>query len=92
MTAISDKDRARALTLCNLYHLVIEAGGSDDSAWLAVRDHVLAAHECPTVPEPEPDPRIRVVVEWSKEPAVTDDEDAIELLARLDALTEGEQP
>lgn len=42
--------------------------------------------------EPKPDPRIQVVLEWSKEPPVTDHEDAIELLARLDGLTGGERP
>ena len=48
-----------------------------------------------TAPETEPDPRIRVVVEWINEPAGTadevDEDDAIDLLARLDALTEGGQ-
>ena len=53
MTTISDQDRTEAQAMFETFH----GGGtliglSDDVApqWLAVRDHVLAAHECPTVP------------------------------------------
>ena len=53
MTTISDKDRAEAQAM---FEALVDAGAltalSDSAArrWLAVRDHVLAAHECPTVP------------------------------------------
>ena len=48
-----DRDRAEAQAISEVYHGcdTIAARG-DDSArrWLAVRDYVLSAHECPTVP------------------------------------------
>ena len=53
MTTISDKDRADAQAL---FEEVEDCGSlaplSDGGVrrWLAIRDHVLAAHECPTVP------------------------------------------
>ena len=53
MTTISDKDRAEAQAMFEALHgYAPVASLSDDSVrrWLAVRDHVLAAHECPTVP------------------------------------------
>ena len=54
MTTISDKDRAEAQAMAEAHHGhgTLPALRSDNSVrrWLAVRDHVLAAHECPTVP------------------------------------------
>ena len=53
MTTISDKDRAEAQAMFEVYHGRDDLAALSDSAvlwWLAVRDHVLAAHECPTVP------------------------------------------
>ena len=53
MTTISDSDRAEAQAMLEA---AFGPGDpftlSDDDVrrWLAVRDHVLAAHECPTVP------------------------------------------
>lgn len=157
MTTISDRDRAEVQAMFEAVFcpgVPIALSDDDVRRWLAVRDHVLAAHECQPVwrpvtfeeiqvgwdvrarrrdgseaswgiahhqdrdgdwfteagilltfasrgwtyettaplPEPKPDPRIRVVVEWSNEPAgSTRDEAAVDLLARLDALTKGEQ-
>ena len=53
MTTISDKDRAEAQAMFGVYHGRVSLGALSDNfipRWLAVRDHVLAAHECPTVP------------------------------------------
>ena len=52
MTTISDKDRAEAQAMFEAFHGGAPIALSDGSVrrWLAVRDHVLAAHECPTVP------------------------------------------
>ena len=53
MTTISDKDRAEAQAMAEVF-LSRGVGTPSDSSvrrWLAVRDHVLAAHECPTVPD-----------------------------------------
>ena len=53
MTTISDKDRAEAQAMYEaLAGCTPLAALSDNGVrgWLAVRDHVLAAHECPTVP------------------------------------------
>ena len=53
MTTISDKDRAEVQAM---FEAVFGRGAadclSDDTVclWLAFRDHVLAAHTCPTVP------------------------------------------
>lgn len=52
MTTISDKDRSEAQAMYDaLFHDHGALGDlSDDNVrrWLAVRDHVLAAHECPS--------------------------------------------
>ena len=70
--------------------------GSPDN-WLSKGGYLVAPDEDgwtyeTTAPLPKPDPRIQVVVDWTGEPHVaTRHEDAIELLARLDALKEGEQ-
>lgn len=53
MTTISDKDRAEAQAMDEAFHGLSGLSALSDSdvrRWLAVRDHVLAAHECPTVP------------------------------------------
>ena len=53
MTTISDQDRAEAEAMVGVYHGRVSAGALSDNfvpRWLAVRDRVLAAHECPTVP------------------------------------------
>ena len=52
MIMISDKDRAEALAMFEAFHggAPIALSGSSVRRWLAVRDHVLATHECPTVP------------------------------------------
>ena len=55
MTTISDRDRAEAQAMFEVafgFGLGIPVDLSDDDVrrWLAVRDHVLATHECPTVP------------------------------------------
>ena len=159
MTTISDQDRAEAQAIFEAINGPSGLTALNDSTvlwWLAVRDHVLDAHECPTVPvwrpvtrdeiqagwevrarysggteatwgvahtrggdgdwrtewgrpltwdtmgwtyettaplpEPEPDPRVRVVVKWINEaPVASLGDDVVDLLARLDALTGGEQ-
>ena len=52
MTTISDKDRAEAQAMCEAFNGCVVRAPSDSSVrrWLAVRDHVLAAHECPSLP------------------------------------------
>ena len=53
MTTISDKDRAEAQAMAEVFHdceTVVTLSDDGVRWWLAVRDHVLAAHECPTVP------------------------------------------
>ena len=53
MTTISDKDRAEAQAMFEAAFcpgVPIALSDDDVRRWLAVRDHVLAAHECPTVP------------------------------------------
>ena len=53
MTEISDKDRAEAQAMFEVFYGRGVARTPSDIGvrrWLAVRDHVLAAHECPTVP------------------------------------------
>ena len=53
MTTISDKDRAEAQAMFEVFYgrdVVRTPSDGGVRRWLAVRDHVLAAHECPTVP------------------------------------------
>lgn len=53
MTTISDKDRAEALAMSEAFVGREALGALNDNGvrrWLAVRDHVLAAHECPSLP------------------------------------------
>ena len=54
MTTISDKDRAEAQAMREaFFHDLVTPYALSDSdvrRWLAVRDHVLAAHECPSLP------------------------------------------
>ena len=54
MTTISDKDRAEAQAMAEAFHGGTLAALHDDIVrrWLAVRDHVLAAHECQPVWRP----------------------------------------
>ena len=56
MTTISDKDRAEAQAMFEALCDCAPKPLSDDRVrrWLAVRDHLAAAHECPTVPEWRP--------------------------------------
>lgn len=54
MTTISAKDRAEAQAMAEVLHgrgaLIPALSDGGVLRWLAIRDHVLAAHECPTVP------------------------------------------
>ena len=53
MTTISDSDRAEAQAMFeafNSHAALAPLRNGSVRRWLAVRDHVLAAHECPTVP------------------------------------------
>ena len=52
MTTISDKDRAEAQAIAEAFHGpgLVALNDNDVRRWLAARDHVLAAHKCPTVP------------------------------------------
>lgn len=66
--------------------------GSDGN-WRAEKGRLLtwdkAGWTCETTapaPKPAPDPRIQVVIDWSNEPAGTREEDARDLLTRLDLL------
>ena len=56
MTTISDKDRADAQAVFEAFvgRPLVALSDAVVPWWLAVRDHVLAAHECPTVPEWRP--------------------------------------
>ena len=67
MTTISDRDRAEVQAMLEAFY----GGGTlaalnDDAVpwWLAVRDHVLAAHECPTVPVWRPTTRDEIQAGW----------------------------
>ena len=66
MTTIPDKDRAEAQAMHQAFHGSGLAFLSDDDVrrWLAVRDHVLAAHECPTVPVWRPTTRDEIRAGW----------------------------
>ena len=50
MTTISDHDRAEAQAMFKAAGGLTALGDIGVRRWLAVRDHILAAHECPTVP------------------------------------------
>jgi len=67
MTTISNKDRAEAEAMVGVYHGRVSLGALSDNfvpRWLAVRDHVLAAHECPTVPVWRPTTRDEIQAGW----------------------------
>ena len=67
MTTISDKDRAEAQAIFEAVFgpgAPVALGDVDVRRWLAVRDHVLAAHECPTVPEWRPVTRDEIQAGW----------------------------
>ena len=84
MTTISDKGRTRAL---EMWRAALRADGVSEYAlpdaitegsaryWLAVEAHVLAAHECPTVPVWRPATRDEIQAGW--------EDDVVDLLARL---------
>ena len=73
MNTISDRDRAEAQAMFEAFHGGAPIALSDGSVrrWLAVRDHALAAHECPTVPDwvilDGPDRPAREVVDYLAE-------------------------
>lgn len=67
MTTISDKDRAEAQAMLEAHNGCGTLPAMSDSnvrRWLAVRDHVLAAHECPTVPAWRPTTRDEIQPGW----------------------------
>ena len=67
MTTISDKDRAEAQAMLEAHNGCGTLPAMSDSnvrRWLAVRDHVLAAHECPTVPVWRPTTRDEIQPGW----------------------------
>ena len=68
MTTISDKDRAEAQAMFEALHGLGETLGalSDNGVrrWLAVRDHVLAVHECPSLPVWRPTTRDEIQLGW----------------------------
>ena len=67
MTTISDKDRAEVQAMLDAAFGLGDAIALPDDdvrRWLAVRDHVLAAHECPTVPVWRPTTADEIQVGW----------------------------
>ena len=64
---ITDKDRAEVQAMLEaVFCLGVPIALSDDDVrrWLAVRDHVLAAHECPTVPVWRPTTAAEIQAGW----------------------------
>ena len=64
MTTISDHDRAEAQAMFKAAGGLTALGDIGVRRWLAVRDHVLAAHECPTVPVWRPTTRDEIQAGW----------------------------
>ena len=66
MTTISDKDRAEAQAMAEVFSggSIAALSNSGVLRWLAIRDHVLAAHECPTVPVWRPTTRDEIQAGW----------------------------
>ena len=66
MTTISDKDRAEAQAMAEAFSGGSLPAMSDSNVrrWLTIRDHVLAAHECPTVPVWRPTTADEIQVGW----------------------------
>ena len=67
MIMITDNDRAEAQAISEAFHgpgALVALGDIGVRRWLAVRDHVLAAHECPTVPVWRPVTREEIQVGW----------------------------
>ena len=66
MTTISDSDRDEAQAIAEVFYGCAISALSDISVrrWLAVRDHVLTAHECPTVPVWRPTTRDEIQPGW----------------------------
>ena len=68
MNTISAKDRAEAQAMAEVLHsrgaLLPALSDGGVLRWLAVRDHVLAAHECPTAPVWRPTTRDEIQAGW----------------------------
>ena len=67
MTTISDKDRTEVQAMFEAAFcpgVPIALSDDDVRRWLAVRDHVLAAHECPTVPVWRPTTAEEIQAGW----------------------------
>ena len=66
MTTISNKDHAEAKAMYEAFfgHATFVVSDDNVPRWLAVRDHVLAAHECPTVPAWRPVTREEIQAGW----------------------------
>ncbi len=67
MTTISDQDRAEAQAMLEAFHgCGTLPAMSDDNVrrWRAARDHVLASHECPTVPVWRPTTAAEIQPGW----------------------------
>lgn len=67
MTTISDRDHAEAQAMAEAFKNCAAFTSLPDYAvrrWLAVRDHVLAAHECPPVPVWRPTIRDEIQPGW----------------------------
>ena len=67
MTTISDKDRAEAQAMAEVFLSDGRIVTMDDDVvpwWLAVRDHVLTVHECPSLPVWRPTTRDEIQLGW----------------------------
>lgn len=67
MTTISDQDRAEAQAMLEAHNGCGTLPAMSDSnvrRWLTVRDHVLATHECPTVPVWRPTTAEEIQAGW----------------------------
>ena len=67
MTTISDQDRAEMQAMFEAAFcpgVPIALDDDDVRRWLAFRDHVLATHECPTVPVWRPTTRDEIQPGW----------------------------
>ena len=67
MTTISDQDRAEAQAMYEAFHgrgTLYALNDISVRRWLAAHDHVLAAHECPTVPVWRPTTRDEIEPGW----------------------------
>ena len=66
MTTISEKDRAEAQAMAEAFSggSIAALSNSGVLRWLAIRDHVLTAHECPTVPVWRPTTAAEIQPGW----------------------------